>query len=452
MTSSATQEHDPQALALPIDLEMNVDMKRVIDLATSGKNIFITGNAGTGKSTILAYLRKYILDENTAVCAPTGVAAINVSGVTIHNFFSFGIDVTFEKVRGDDYFPRNRKIMKVLKTLVIDEISMVRADMLDYVDQALRRYGPKKNKPFGGVQVILIGDLAQIAPIVSTLDERDFIQSHYKSEFFFDSYAMREMEYETVELTKIYRQTDAAFINTLNAVRSNEMLDEHYAYLDNLVNPSFIPANEDFYITLTATNSKASEINSAKLNALKKPIHRHEAVVTGRFREKDFPTQQILEFKIGSQVMMVNNDPDRRWANGTLAQITDIHIDEVESDPYVTVKVMGDETTEHEVRANTWDVLTAVFSEGRLAYDPIGTFTQFPFTLAWAVTIHKSQGKTFDHVILDLSRKAFAPGQVYVALSRCRGSEGLVLQTPVTPDQVITHTRVSEFMTRKDVA
>ena len=182
---------DAQSIVLPTNLELSAEMQRVIDLAKAKKNIFITGNAGTGKSTLLTYLRKEVLPENTVVLAPTGVSAINVRGFTIHRFFSFGINVTFEHVNGPDYFARNRGIMRSLETLVIDEISMVRADMLDYVDQALRRFGPKKDKPFGGVQVILIGDLAQLPPIVRGQDERDFISSHYKSEFFFDSHVMQ---------------------------------------------------------------------------------------------------------------------------------------------------------------------------------------------------------------------------------------------------------------------
>ena len=441
---------DPQALSIPIDLEINPEMQQAIDLARSGKSFFLTGNAGTGKSTILAYLRKYILDENTAVCAPTGVAAINVRGVTIHNFFSFGIDVTFETVNGEDYFPRNAQAMRALKTLVIDEISMVRADMLDYVDQALRRFGPNRNKPFGGVQVILIGDLAQIAPIVAKQEERDFINSHYRSEFFFDSYAMQDLDFRTVSLAKIYRQTDTAFIDTLNAVRLNQMEEQHFEFLHELVDPNFVPDNDDFYITLTSTNKKAEEINANRLQNLKSKTHRNRAWINGKFRERDFPTLEDLEFKVGAQIMMVNNDPERRWANGTLARITAINITSNRSESHVKIKVMGNESDEFEVRPHRWDVLSAGFDGSKLTYEPAGTFSQYPFTLAWAVTIHKSQGKTFERVILDLSRKVFAPGQLYVALSRCRGSEGLVLHQQITPDQVITHPRVVEFMNGMD--
>ena len=440
---------DPQALTIPIDLEINPDMQKAIDLAQAGKSFFLTGNAGTGKSTILAYLRKYILDENTAVCAPTGVAAINVRGVTIHNFFSFGIDVTFEHIQSENYFARNAQAMRALKTLVIDEISMVRADMLDYVDQALRRFGPRKDQPFGGVQVILIGDLAQIAPIVAKQEEREFLASHYRSEFFFDSYAMHDLDFQTVSLSKIYRQTDTDFIDTLNAVRLNQMDQHHYDFLHNLVDPDFTPSKDDFYITLTSTNKKAEEINANKLQELTTKLHRNRAWVNGKFREKDFPTLQNLEFKVGSQIMMVNNDPDRRWANGTLARITEVNISGNRSDSHIKIVVMGNESNEYEVRPHRWDVLSPGFDGSRLTYEPAGTFSQYPFTLAWAVTIHKSQGKTFDRVILDLSRKVFAPGQLYVALSRCRGSEGLVLHKPVTPDQVITHPRVVEFMNQE---
>jgi len=326
---------------------------------------------------------------------------------------------------------------------------MVRADMLDYVDQALRRFGPNKNKPFGGVQVILIGDLAQIAPIVAKQEEREFLASHYRSEFFFDSYAMHDLDFQTVSLSKIYRQTDIDFIDTLNAVRLNQMEEHHFDFLHELVDEDFIPDKDDFYITLTSTNKKAEEINANKLQELSSKLHRNRAWVNGKFREKDFPTLQDLEFKVGSQIMMVNNDPERRWANGTLARITEININSNRSDSHVKIVVMGNEANEFEVRPHRWDVLSPGFDGSRLTYEPAGTFSQYPFTLAWAVTIHKSQGKTFDRVILDLSRKVFAPGQLYVALSRCRGSEGLVLHKPVTPDQVITHPRVVEFMNEK---
>jgi len=437
---------DPQALSIPLDLEVTPEMQEVIDLVQAGRSVFLTGNAGTGKSTILAYLRKYVLDENTAVCAPTGVAAINVRGVTIHNFFGFGIDVTFEHVKGPDYHPKNQDAMRVLRTLVIDEISMVRADMLDYVDIALRRFGPNKNKPFGGVQVILIGDLAQIAPIVGNPDERDFISSHYLSEFFFDSYALQNLDIKTVTLNKIYRQTDLEFINTLNAVRLNQMDEGHYEFLDNLVDPNFQPGEDDFFITLTTTNKRANDINVARLEALPSKLYRNRAWVNGKFREKDFPTLQNLQFKVGSQIMLVNNDPGGRWANGTLARITEINISSNRADSHIKVVVMGGDGTEHEVTPHRWDMLSAGFDGARLTYEPAGTFSQYPFTLAWAITIHKSQGKTFDQVILDLTGNAFAPGQLYVALSRCRGSEGLVLHNPVTPDQVITHPRVIEYL------
>jgi ATP-dependent exoDNAse (exonuclease V) alpha subunit len=440
---------DAQSIALPKNLELSAEMQRVIDLAKAKKNIFITGNAGTGKSTLLTYLRKEVLPENTVVLAPTGVSAINVRGFTIHRFFSFGINVTFEHVNGPDYFARNRGIMRSLETLVIDEISMVRADMLDYVDQALRRFGPKKDKPFGGVQIILIGDLAQLPPIVRGQDERDFISSHYKSEFFFDSHVMQEVEYEGIQLKKIFRQSDPEFISTLNAVRINEAEEHHFDYLRDLVKPDFKPEKEDFYITLTTTNAKADEINQNKLNEIKSPLQTWQARVYGQVSPKDFPTADLLDFKKGAQIMMIANDGEQRWANGTLAVIKDIFLDNGKSGPYVTVKVVGDDNV-YDVHLHEWEVLRPAFRGGKLQYDVAGTFTQFPFTLAWAVTIHKSQGKTFDRVILDLSKKAFSPGQLYVALSRCSTPEGLILHHEISADQIMVHDRVAEFTKEMD--
>ena len=435
---------DAQSISLPDNLELNDDMARCIDLVKAKQNVFITGNAGTGKSTLLTYLRQNVLPENTVVLAPTGVAAINVRGFTIHRFFSFGINVTFEHVNGPDYYARNKAIMRSLQTLVIDEISMVRADMLDYVDQALRKYVPKKGKPFGGVQIILIGDLAQLPPIVRGQDERDFIASHYQSEFFFDSHVMQEIDYETIHLKKIYRQSDQDFISTLNAVRINETEDHHMDFLKDLVKPDFEPKKGEFFITLTTTNKKADDINNLKLNALKAPLHTWQARVYGQVSPKDFPTADILDFKKGSQIMMVANDGEQRWANGTLAVIEDIFLDNGKAGPYVKVKIVGNPDI-YDVHLHEWEVLRPAFREGKLVYDVAGTFTQFPFTLAWAVTIHKSQGKTFDRVIIDLSRKAFSPGQLYVALSRCSTPQGLVLHHEITKDQIMVHDRVAEF-------
>lgn len=436
---------DSQAIAIPKNLDINPEMQRCIELVASHKHVFLTGNAGTGKSTVLTYLRDKVLPENTVVVAPTGVAALNVGGFTIHKFFGFGIDVTFEHIKSSDYHPKNRSLMAALEVLVIDEISMVRADMLDYVDQALRRYGPQKGKPFGGVQVLLIGDLAQLPPIVSKQDERDFLDSHYKSEFFFDSHVMNKIEYTIVELKNIYRQSDREFIEVLNAVRRNQVQDGHYKLLDSLVHPEFEPEKDDFYITLTTTNKKADEINVRKLNELTTPLHHNAARIHGQFSSKDFPTSDQLEFKVGAQIMMVANDGEARWANGTLAVIQDIDTSDKKAGSIVRVKIFGSENI-YDVHQHTWEVLTPAFRENKLQYDVAGTFIQFPFTLAWAVTIHKSQGKTFDRVIVDLSTKAFSPGQIYVALSRCTNSSTLILRQQVTPSEISVHEQIAKYL------
>ncbi len=436
---------NPQTIQLPVGFRLNAEMQRCVDLVKDGRNVFITGNAGTGKSTLLTYLRQSVLPEDIAVVAPTGVGAINVGGITLHRLCSFNIDVTFEFIASDAYNPRTRDVLKALTVLVIDEVSMVRADMMDYVDQALRRYGKKKGKPFGGAQLIFIGDLAQLPPVVGKKVERDFIDSRYESEFFFDSAVMKEISYEMINLKTIYRQRDPELINALNSIRDNSTQTEHFAFLKTLVNPNFQPDLGDFYITLATTNRKAEEINEEHLHALEGDLYRWKARITGSISQSEKPNADTLYFKRHSQIMMINNDPEQRWANGTLGTITEIVLNDPAERSHVLIRILGADQ-DFKVYVNEWEVLRPGFSGGALKYEVAGTFSQFPFILAWAVTIHKSQGKTFDKVIIDLSRKAFSPGQLYVALSRCTTADGIVLRQEVTADQVIVHDRVSRFM------
>jgi ATP-dependent exoDNAse (exonuclease V) alpha subunit len=326
---------------------------------------------------------------------------------------------------------------------------MARADMMDYVDQALRRYGKKKGKPFGGAQVILIGDLAQLPPVVAKQEERDFLNSRYESEFFFDSAVMQEIDYEIVHLKTIFRQEDPELIGALNAIRDNTAVKEHFQFLKKLVNPQFKPELDDFYITLATTNRKADEINEKNLHELEGKLHRWNARIQGTLEQAEKPNLDILYFKNHAQIMMINNDSDQRWANGSLATITAVNLNDSNDRPHVTVRVLG-AVEDYKVYVNEWEILRPGFSEGILKYEIAGTFYQFPFILAWAVTIHKSQGKTFDKVIVDLSRKAFSPGQLYVALSRCRTAAGIVLRQEISQDQVLVHGRVRRFLAELD--
>lgn len=433
-----------EALTLPPDLEITDEMHRVIDLINQKKNLFITGKAGSGKSTLLTYLRSTVFPEETIFCAFTGVAALNIGGETIHKFFGFLPNITIQKVKSEDYHPKNQKVMKILKVLVIDEVSMVRADLMDLVDAALRRFGPKPSKPFGGVQIVMFGDLYQLPPII-TGEEREFFDENYQSEFFFNANCWSKSTFETIELTKVYRQKDAELISILNDIRINEVSQSQIDRINELVDPNFVPTDDDFYITLTSTKALSARINKEKLVALPNKTFSTPASIMGQFSEKIFPTERFLEFKVGAQVMLINNDPGQRWANGTLARVTDINVNEKSYVENVTLRLSGS-NTEHVVDRHVWDVLKPRYLNGRLDYEVIGSFKQFPFRLAWSVTVHKGQGKTFDKVILDFSHAAFAAGQMYVALSRCTTMEGMKLRTPITLDQVISSPKVTQFL------
>ena len=437
----------PETLSLPTDFEITDEMHRVIDRIGEKKNLFVTGKAGSGKSTLLTYLRTSVFPEETIFCAYTGVAALNIGGETLHKFFGFLPDITIAKVKSDDYRPKNQKIMKVLTTLVIDEVSMVRADLIDIIDAALRRYGPKPTKPFGGVQIIMFGDLYQLPPIVSG-EEREFFEENYQSEFFFDATSWDKAPFDVIELTKVYRQKDQEFIGVLNGIRLNQVSSEQVALLNELVDPTFSPPEDDFYITLTATKALSARINKERLESLEGKLYTASASIMGQFSERIFPTERFLEFKIGAQVMLINNDPEQRWANGTLAKITNVSLGNSSQIESVALQ-LSNSGIEHVVEMHVWDVLRPRYSNGRLDYEVMGSFKQFPFRLSWAVTVHKGQGKTFDKVIIDFTHAAFAAGQMYVALSRCTTLEGMKLRVPLTLDQVLVDPRVASYMASK---
>ena len=435
-----------ETLSLPADFEITSEMQEVIDQIGRGNNLFITGKAGSGKSTLLTYLRTSTFPEETIFCAYTGVAALNIGGETLHKFFGFLPDVTLAKVKSEDYHPKNQKIMKILKVLVIDEVSMVRADLIDIIDAALRRYGPRPSKPFGGVQIVMFGDLYQLPPIVSG-EEREFFDDNYRSEFFFDATSWNKAPFEVIELTKVYRQKDEEFIEILNGIRLNQVSKEQIERLNEFVDNSFTPPEDDFYITLTATKALSARINKEKLDALDGNSYSAPASIMGQFSEKIFPTERFLDFKVGAQVMLINNDPDQRWANGTLARIIGVTTKSDTQIENVTLR-LSNSGVEHVVDRHVWDVLKPRYLNGRLDYEVMGSFKQFPFRLSWAVTVHKGQGKTFQKVIIDFTHAAFAAGQMYVALSRCTTLEGMKLRVPIKMDQVLVDARVASYMNK----
>lgn len=426
-------------------IELNPDFVRALDLIEAGEqSLFITGKAGTGKSTLLDYFRANSR-RNPVVLAPTGVAALNVRGETVHRFFGFGIDVTPEKVREKRGKPRNPELYKKLETIVIDEVSMLRADLLDCVDTFLRKHGPRGDAPFGGVQMVFVGDLYQLPPVV-TRDVQEVFRSVYETPYFFSARALAGQALGIVELEKVYRQKNTAFVNLLNRIRDGSADAGDLARLNERVNPEFEPPNDTFYISLTTTNANADRINDARLVALPGKRVVSQAQVEGDFGREYHPTATELAFKEGAQIMMVNNDLEGRWVNGSIATIESLERREKEESFLLARLQDRDELVE--VRRHAWEVVRFALKDRRIVAEPAGRFRQMPFRLAWAVTIHKSQGKTFDHVVVDLERGAFASGQTYVALSRCTSFEGMVLRRPISTRSIKVDPQVRQFHSR----
>jgi hypothetical protein len=421
----------------------------------TNRNLFLTGKAGTGKTTFLHNLKK-ISPKRMIVVAPTGVAAINAGGVTIHSFFQlpFHPHIPVQYVAAEigseppgpmetSSFKLSREKINILKSLdllVIDEISMVRADLLDAVDSVLRRY-KDRNQPFGGVQLLMIGDIQQLAPVVKE-EDWDIIGKYYETAFFFGSLALRRTNYVTIELKHIYRQRDIDFIHLLNKIRDNRMDADALAELNKRYDPHFNPGDQEGYITLTTHNAQAQTINDLKLDKLPGKTRTFKAVIKDDFPEFAYPTAFELVFKIGAQVMFVKNDlsRDKLYYNGKIGRIVDFEEDTI------VVQCPGDDGV-IPVEMTEWQNMKYSLNPESKEIDEtvIGTFTQYPLKLAWAITIHKSQGLTFDKAIIDASA-AFAHGQVYVALSRCRTLEGLVLSTQVTQRGIISDPTVTGFV------
>ena len=439
-----------------MDFQTNQQLELAFDfLQYTNQNIFLTGKAGTGKTTFLRNLKKQS-PKRMIVVAPTGVAAINAGGVTIHSFFqmSFGPQIPVDPdqqrpvavpadgnvAAGIKRFSREKiNIMRSLDLLVIDEISMVRADILDGIDEVLRRY-KNRYKPFGGVQLLMIGDLQQLAPVVKD-DDWDILKSYYDTCFFFSSHALQRSKFIGIELTHIFRQSDQRFIDLLNKVRENRIDDACLQELNKRYIPNFNPDDKEGYITLTTHNYQSQQINEAKISQLKTKSYKFKAEVKGEFPEYSYPTDPELELKVGAQVMFVKNDisPEKRYYNGKIGKIINILDGEIE------VFCQGDDES-IEVELAEWQNAKYTLNETTQEIDEevIGTFTQYPLKLAWAITIHKSQGLTFEKAIID-ARSSFAHGQVYVALSRCKTLEGLVLSSSIAAHSVKNDTTVIQF-------
>lgn len=418
-------------------------------------SIFLTGKAGTGKTTFLKYCKDNGV-KNTAIVAPTGVAAMNAGGTTIHSFFQLPFTPYIPLGKGFDgntgvndknslisrlRLSNDRKeVMQNLELLIIDEISMVRSDVLDAMDTVLRHVRSQYTRPFGGVQVLLIGDMYQLPPVVKE-EEWQLLNPYYKSQYFFNSHVIESQPPVYIELDKIYRQSDASFVSVLNQVRNNEMDQEGFDLLHSRYLPNYDPPKTENYITLTTHNSKADTINFKSLSELKGTIQNFDALIDGEFYEKSFPADLQLKLKPGAQVMFIKNDTERirRYFNGKIGIVQKIE------DEKIMVLCNGD-ATPIEVKKEKWKNIRYVVdkSTNQVEENEIGSFTQFPLRLAWAITIHKSQGLTFEKAIIDAG-EAFAPGQVYVALSRCTSLQGMILHSRINNNSLHSDNRITTF-------
>lgn len=424
------------------DLTITEEIERALTLLESGSHLFLTGKAGTGKSTLVRHFLA-TTERRVVVAAPTGIAALNVDGYTIHRLFGFRPTTTLADVTSGDYRPgRFTKAIKGLQTLVVDEASMVRADVLDMMEAALRRFGPRTGEPFGGVQVVLVGDLLQLPPIVGD-GETSFFETHYPTPYFYSAHCFERDAFPTVALTTVFRQLgDDRLTGLLNAVREGVLLEQARAELNERVDRDFEPPEDELWLTLAPSNRIVTARNRERLERLPGDVVVHHARESGDLGGFDPPTDAMLQLKVGAQIMMLTNDPSDRWVNGTLGRI--VAMDLVDGERELDVELAGGDVVT--VGPHTWEVTRPVVDGGSLTREVVGTYQQLPCRLAWAITIHKSQGQTLDRLVVDLTGGVFATGQVYVALSRATSMAGLVLRRPVEPRHLRTDRRVTRFL------
>ena len=421
----------------PAGIEETAEFRSVFDHVESGEGqLFVTGKAGTGKSTLLRGLSNPD-DEHrdSVVLAPTGLAAVNVGGQTIHSFF--GLPPRLIKPE-DIRYSRKIGLMRRMKTLILDEVSMVRSDLMDGIDRSLRLNRKKPDVPFGGVKLVAFGDLHQLPPVVQEGELKAYLEEEFGGPFFFNAPVFREGDGRRIELTHVFRQRDERFLTALNGFREGEASPELLDIINSRVVPLENLKDREDYVILTPTNQVAQEINGAFLRALPGKEQFHEANISGTYTDSAHPTDQTLVLKEGAKVIMLRNDPDGRWVNGTLGRVAKLKEDRI----WVDIK---GET--YEIEPALWESIRYDFDqkEDRIVESVVGAFRQFPVRLAWALTIHKAQGMTLDRVYVDLRRGTFAHGQAYVALSRCRTLEGLALARPVRRADIIFEPRATGY-------
>jgi ATP-dependent DNA helicase PIF1 len=417
------------------ELTLSAEQQAVFErIETTRDHIFVTGRAGTGKSTLLNHL-SWNTSKQIVICAPTGVAALNVGGQTIHSLFRLPIGVIAD--HDIDQSNELRKLLGTLDTIVIDEVSMVNADLLDAVDRSMRQARQRPHESFGGAQVVLFGDPYQLAPVPGDGDERAYFEDQYRSMWFFDAKVWSDADLTIYELSTIHRQHEDEFKYMLNAVRHGRVTAEIAGRL-NATGARKAPT--DGAITLATTNGTVTRINAAELAKLPGRALTARAEISGEFGGRAYPADESLELKVGAQIMFLRNDSDQRWVNGSIGTVTKI-------DSTVWVEVDGET---HQVQPAVWEKYRYSYSAATksLRKDIVAEFTQFPLRLAWAVTIHKSQGKTYERAIIDLGERSFAPGQTYVALSRISELEGLYLSRPLRPSDIIVDENVVRFMSK----